>query len=68
MDPLLRVHLVPLELVVDSGVRSVFVPKLKAVFNTFSNEGSLPFTCYTQSTSLTITAPSDLDSFPISVQ
>lgn len=48
MDPLLRVHRVPLELMVDFGVRSAFVRKLKTVLNIFSNGDSLLFTCYTR--------------------
>jgi hypothetical protein len=33
VDPLLRVHRVPLEPVVDTGVRRVFVCELKTSFN-----------------------------------
>jgi hypothetical protein len=68
VDPVLRVHRVPLELVVDSGVRSVFVLKLKTVLNIFSNGDFLPFAYYTKGTSLTIAGPFGLDSFIISVQ
>jgi hypothetical protein len=57
MEPLLRVHRVPLELAEESGVRSVFVCKLKTVLNTVNNGDSLPFTCYTQRTPLTVTDP-----------
>jgi hypothetical protein len=33
VDPLLKVHRVPLELVVDTGVRSVFVSELETVLS-----------------------------------